>query len=146
MIDQEKLCELVCEALERTAMVFAEPMESDSPDGITRVARIIYEGEESGEMILAASDGFALELASSMLGEDEDAIAADNEGALALAELANIVCGSVVVAIGGEQRAITLGLPEVAEPSPADGDGIRCVVESMGEPLVVTWRPSRKAA
>ena len=146
MIDREKLSELVCEALERTAMVFAEPMEGDSPDGITRVARIIYEGEESGEMILAASDGFALELASSMLGEDEDAIAAGNEGALALAELANIVCGSVVVAIGGEQRAITLGLPEVADPASADGDGVRCVVESMGEPLVVTWRPHCKAA
>ncbi len=146
MIDQEKLSELVCEALERTAMVFAEPMEEDAPDGVSRFARIIYEGEESGEMILAASDGFTLELASSMLGEEENAISADNEGALALAELANIVCGSVVVAIGGEQRAITLGLPEVADPSSVEGDGVRCVVESMGEPLVVTWRPSRTAA
>lgn len=146
MIDQEKLGELVCEALERTAMVFAEPMEDSPPDGVTRFARIIYEGEESGEMVLAASDGFTLELASSMLGEDEDAIAADNEGVLALAELANIVCGSVVVAIGGEQRAITLGLPEVADPGSAPSDGITCVVESMGEPLVVIWRPDRKAA
>ncbi len=146
MIDQEKLGELVCEALERTAMVFAEPMDADSPDGVTRFARIIYEGEESGEMILAASDGFTLELASSMLGEDEENISADNEGAMALAEFANIVCGSVVVAIGGEQRAITLGLPEVADPEAFEADGVRCVVESMGEPLVVTWRPSRNAA
>lgn len=147
MIDTTRLSELVGEALERTAFFFAEPSSHEAHrDVLHRYAVIRYEGEESGEVHLAASDAFLLELASSLLGEDASSLDASREGAEALAELANIIGGSIVVELGGERRRIALGLPEISLACPFPGESITCTLNSEGEPLCVTWIPRSVAA
>ena len=51
-----------------------------------------------------------------------------------------------MLALGGDQRPITLGLPNITQACAAPGFAIYCVVESMGEPLCVTWMPAANAA
>lgn len=147
MIDAERLSELVSEALERTAFFFAEPGSLEAHrDVLHHFAVIRYEGEEAGEVHLAASDAFLLELASSLLGEDASSLDASREGAEALVELANIIGGSIVLELGGEHRRIALGLPGISLACPFPGESINCTLNSEGEPLCVTWIPGAGAA
>jgi hypothetical protein len=144
-ISSNQLAALVTDALERTAFVVVDPC--DEADGTTPPpdalhARIAYTGAEPGEVFVSASPGFLVELASSLLGVDEDDVALEAEGMDGLRELTNILGGSVLVAIGGEDHRFSLGLPEVlTDGAPTQGGGdVACALESMGEPLIVCWR------
>jgi len=133
-LTQENITELVSSILETMAFVFVEPSGQKVDVSELRHSKISYFGaEESAHLFLSASDGFLVELASSMLGAEPDEIDASVEGRQALNELANIVCGEVIHSIGGEERVFSQGLPEeveALEPT-ADGDqSIQGVVES----------------
>ena len=148
-IDSNSLRMLVTQALERTAFVIVDPCDEQDAGRLapaTHFARIDYAGPESGSVYLQASPGFLTELASSILGAEPDEIRLDVEGLDALRELANIVGGSAVVALGGESLPYALRLPETLDGPPTDlADAVTCTVESMGERLTVSWRPHAAA-
>lgn len=141
-IDHDTLQTIITQALERTAFVIVDPCDEQDAASLapaTHHARIRYTGPAGGEIFVSASTGFLIELASSILGVEPSQVRVEVEGADALRELANIIGGSALVAIGGENTAYSLGLPEIVPGTPIVQPHASCVVESMGEPLMVQW-------
>ena len=142
IIDHDTLQSIITDALERTAFVIVDPCDDASASGLkpaTMHARINYGGPSSGQIFVSASPGFLIELASSILGVEPNEVRLDVEGSDALRELANIVGGSALVAIGGEETPYSLGLPEIITDAPGGHPDATCTVESMGEALRVSW-------
>ena len=139
-LSEEKISDAVTGVLESIAFVLAEPCEVDDQE-FSRYARIQYSGPgEESEVVLSATDGFLCELASNLLGTDISEISVDVEGVQALTELANIVCGEVVLMLGSEEQVYSLGLPEILlsdDIQHDDSSMVGCGLESDGEYLRV---------
>lgn len=144
-ITAEVLQNATITALERTAMVFAEPAsDADKATKPTRFARIRYSGPSTGTLTLAANDEFVREVASSLLGVDASEVSVEKDGVEALKEMANILGGSVIVAMSGDTCNFSLGLPEVVQAtsaqSPADArTSAQCTVAAENSVLRVVW-------
>jgi hypothetical protein len=142
-MNEQQLSEAAVAALERSAFVFAEPLDdTGAPPADALFASIRVTGSVRGELHLAASQGFLRELAASLLGVEASEVDPGAHGADALKEMANMIAGSVVVHYGGEDRAYTLGLPELslrAEFERAAPLGMRASLCSEGEPLSMVW-------
>lgn len=154
-ITAEILTNATISVLERTAMVLAEPAETaaDHPKA-TRFARIIYSGPRRGTLILGATDGFLREVAASLLGVEAAEVSVDVQGTDALKEMANILGGSVILAMSGDVCEYSLGLPEIVshhqmpegEADAAASAG--CTVVADGGVLRILWtqEPVARAA
>lgn len=141
-----RIGELVVDALERTAFVLVDVVDEERVKELcppNRHSRVQFSGAEFGTIVLSATDGFLVELASSILGVEATEVKPDNEGKDALCEMANIIGGSVILELGGEDQYIKYGLPCAIEESdlPEVGDDtVKCYLEYEGELLVVTWQ------
>lgn len=147
----DALVRLTAIALERTAFLMAEsaepPCGSDLPGRLGEplppancYARIDYRGPERGEVVLAASPGFAQKLAAGLLGVDPDSSEAATAGNDALRELANIVAGSLICELGGERCPFSIGLPAGCggDALPANPTAV-ATLDVEGERLEVHW-------
>ncbi len=141
----ETLASLTGEALERTAFVFVESSDAEATLEPAALATIDYAGEQAGRLAISADEGFLVELARGMLGEDESADALEL-GRAALCELCNIVAGSLVRALGGEHSDFRLGIPALTTPGDAPpqsgADATRCVLDSDEGRAIVDWSSS----
>lgn len=143
----DRIGELVVDALERTAFVLVDVVDDERVKELPpprRHTRVQFSGASCGAIVLSATDGFLVELASSILGVEAAEVDSDKEGKDALDELANIVGGSVILELGGEDQYIKYGLPCAIDESdlPEDGeDTVKCYLECESELLVVTWQP-----
>lgn len=120
-IDPYDLGYLAVDALERIAFIMSEVCDADDltePFAASRRARISVSGVADGHVWLESDDGFARELAAGMLGTDPDDIDPATDGELALAELANIIGGSLAVEWGGRDETYRIGLPEPGFAAP----------------------------
>lgn len=146
-IDASMLESLTINMLERTAMVLAEPAAPDEArPPATTFARITYDGPSKGTLVLGATEGFLRELAASLLGVEPGEVDVQNHGTDALREMANIVGGSVIMALSEGACEFSLGLPELLGASvgamidaQTDVDA-RCVVVGESGSLSVCWR------
>ncbi len=117
-ITNDQLTELVATALERTAFVLVDPAEDDAEASFAPVRRSslrLTGSDWTGVITLTADEGFLCELASSLLGVDENEVELDEHGQDIILELANILAGSVSLALGGDKTHIGLGLPELSD-------------------------------
>lgn len=152
MLTSQQIADFVIEALERTAFVLAESIDAGQATSLpapSKYSRISYIGPTSGNVYLAASEGFIRELAASILGVEPEDIDPSNEGEDAITELANIVGGSAILKLGGEKCEYSLRLPELIEASElpkTDNNTQVCYVESDGELLKVIWQPNDSTA
>lgn len=125
-------------------MVLAEQAEGPPPplEGC-RFARISYRGPSEGRLVLAGTEGFVRELAASLLGAEPEEVNVDSQGGDALKEMANMVGGSVIMALSGGACEFSLGLPElVAEGDIAGIPGagtVECAVSTEFGTLRVRW-------
>lgn len=150
-IDTNTLSQMTLNMLERTAMVLAEPAQPDAKlPAPTHIARIAYSGPSQGTITLAASDGFLRELASSLLGVEPNEVTIESHGHDALREMTNIVAGSVLLALAGDQCEFSLGLPTLLPPSDSASPtpNAECNVTTDSGLLRVQWSgtPTAKAA
>jgi hypothetical protein len=98
-------------------------------------------------LFLIATDSFLCELAASMLGVDTSEVNIDTHGSDALREMANIVGGSVILAMSGEVCEYSLGLPELVPVELARKGAVcapgseraECTVASEGGILRAVW-------
>ena len=115
-VSPESLAELAVEALERIAFVLASPVEFDEASRNAfqpAVAfAISFAGLGEGRVVLLADASFAAELAAGFLGAEPEEVDVLTSGRDAVSELTNIVGGSVVLALGGDQQEYQYGLPE----------------------------------
>lgn len=138
------LARLVVDALERTAFVLADPC--DDPEQLPPAdtfARIEFRGPTDGCVELLASRSFARNLAASILGADASDVS-DLQSEEALRELANIVGGSVITALGGSDCRFSLGLPQLGRAEAA-GDNTACILDAEGARLEVHCHRARAA-
>lgn len=144
-IDADRLGDVTVEALERIAFVLGdicEPEDLPGPFDVTLRTRIEISGEIEGHVWLESDNGFACELAASLLGEEPEDVDVSTSGRDALLELANIVGGAVVVELGGEDDDVRLGLPEVVDASasaPAADTGEYSLIAADEGALRVRW-------
>lgn len=145
VITPRTLSDATISALERTAMVLAEPTEA--PETLapsTRFARISYRGPRQGTLILSATDTFLRDLAASLLGVEPSEVSVDEHGTDALKEMANILGGSIILAMSGDVCEFSLGLPEIVSPSDLPrpihgGESATCAVVADDGVLRVFW-------
>ncbi len=143
-LDPDTLARLAIDALERTAFVLADPCgDSTNLPAADTFARIGFSGPSNGSVELHASRAFARNLAASILGCDASEIS-DVQAEEALRELANIVGGSVITALGGSDCRFSLGLPKLGRGS-ADETDTACVLDAEGERLEVHCQYARAA-
>jgi CheY-specific phosphatase CheX len=142
-LDPGLLARLAIEALERTAFVLADPAsEPESLPVADTFAQIDFSGPEKGGVDLFASRAFARNLAASILGCDPGEVS-DAQAEEALRELANILGGSVIRELGGENCQFSLGLPRVGA---REQDGATaCVLDAEGERLEIRCHYSHAA-
>lgn len=143
-LDPNTLARLVVDALERTAFVLADPC--DEPEQLPPAdtfAQIDFSGPTQGSVELLASRAFAKNLAASILGTDASLVT-DLQSEEALRELANIVGGSVITALGGSDCRFSLGLPRLGRAH-ATGADTTCVLDAEGERLEVHCHHARAA-
>ena len=138
-IDTATLTRLATAAFERTAFMLVDPIDEADPAKLTTHARIDYFGAGEGSVFVSASEGFIVELASSLLGVEPDEVTPQSEGADAIREIANILAGSLLTTLGGGDHAFRLGLPAHCEAPDHAATTASCTLESEGEPLVFTW-------
>jgi len=103
------------DTLEKLAFLFAfadEERVNDSPDPAV-VGRVDFHGYFDGFLLMRISDSVIPELASNMLGLDDDAQIAKAQQQDALKELLNVICGNALPAIAGDQVEFNIAAPEI---------------------------------
>ncbi len=111
----EILARTLGQVLEEAAFVFAEATDDPPPlSGPVLQARLSYDGDHRGELVLAAPSDLAATLAANLLGEDEGGAAMTGDDADALGEILNMIAGSLLVELHGPEARCSLGLPRVA--------------------------------
>jgi CheY-specific phosphatase CheX len=86
------------------------PAEAESGDAVLE-ARLAFHGSLSGTLSVRISDASARALAAGFLGQDEEALTSAQPGQV-VCELANMLCGSLVSKMEGEER-FDLDSPEL---------------------------------
>ena len=133
-IERDEVLDLLVNALEQVAFVFVDPCELEDcwGDELSSTTMIDFEGDgNSIRVYLCADEAFLRELAAGMLGIEEQEVATGVEGHQALDELANILGGELILALGGSDQPFQLGLPTRADATPNPADGRVCLsVES----------------
>ncbi|MBL8725704.1 MAG: hypothetical protein JNK49_16800 [Planctomycetes bacterium] len=124
----EQLLELAQQALERMAFLIADPVDRAPVDVLPETrhaARVaIRGGAEASWLVVAVSDTFATDVAAGLLGCDAAELVGDSHGEAAVAELANVFGGQLLMALGGDRLPLRLGLPEPL----SDSDAARLVL------------------
>lgn len=116
---KEALGTVICRILEQTAFMFPEPV--DMEDGISldeyeyNIAKLAFDGDNSGEIILIVPVEFRAELAANMLGEDIEESDSKGKHADALREILNIIAGQFLTTLYGEKAIFNLKPPVVSE-------------------------------
>jgi hypothetical protein len=141
----QSLAELAVEALERIAFVLATPLEGEGQDlnGFAPALgfAISFAGLGEGNVILIADEDFAAELAAGFLGAEPEEVDVPTHGRDAVSELTNIVGGSVVLTLGGDQHEYKYGLPEPFDlegwPTCCDGATVAVLEGELGRLAIV---------
>ncbi len=120
----QTLAAVMVETLAKLAFLFATPLE-DPPEEAgseLQAVRVAFSGPFCGEIELGLSLPVLEELAANMLGIEDGSEVSVEERHDALKELANIVCGNLLPAIGGCAVEFKIESPCVTPPA---GWGLR---------------------
>jgi len=111
----------LAEALEALAFALVEPLPVDRRPPLENwpavVAKVVYQGQRSGEIWLAAAPDLLEEL-SRQVNPEHPTPAGSHQREALLMELLNIAAGHLVVAYYGSQAKIRIGIPQLAEVAP----------------------------
>lgn len=106
----------VASALERMAFVVLEPAAVAPRELLLQcphraVVELRGEAAAGGAVLVAAGAGVLREFVAGLLGLDAGEVDLDEHGAAAVQELANVLAGEAVLAHGGAESPLRLGLP-----------------------------------
>lgn len=135
------LADLLGSVLADAAFVAVEPAEEPAtwPAPLYE-AEIHFESVRGGSVRLVAPARCAVELAANMLGVDRTDPEAESHGRDAMAELVNVLGGSLVVRLYGPRAPNQLGFPAtrvVQVPAPGRRTCAAAVRSDDGEPLLI---------
>lgn len=103
------------ETLEKLAFLFAFPDDDRVNDGPAPAVtgRVDFNGYFCGSLMMRISQAAVMELATNMLGLDDDAMVSDGQQQDAFKEMLNVICGNLLPAVAGDQVEFKIGPPEI---------------------------------
>lgn len=103
------------ETLEKLAFLFAFADDERIKDGPAPAVtgRVDFSGFFSGSLVMRISQGAVTELATNMLGLDDNSKVSEEEQQDAFKEMLNVICGNLLPAIAGDREEFAIGPPEV---------------------------------
>lgn len=118
----ELLLEVAGQTLEQLAFIFSFPDDMD-PDAIWEEeatgCHVTYRGPSQGDLLLIISNAAMPELASNMLGMDEEETPPEDQQKDALKEALNVICGNLLPKIGGSEAVFDIQAPEILDAQAA---------------------------
>ena len=139
----EALLEAVSTALERMAFMVGEPVPYLNGEVHHASSIDVRVDEAHYKVCVRATDGALQELLSGLI----DAETFDEEqGQLAVRELANVLGGEVLRILGGDERPSKLGLPEDGPVCEETEQTVRTTLDFLGDTLEVAVTPRECAA
>ena len=118
----ELLMEVAGQTLEQLAFIFSFPDDME-PDAIweaeTTGCHVTFSGPSQGDLLLIISNAAMPELASNMLGLDEEETPPEDQQKDALKEALNVICGNLLPKIGGTEAVFDIQAPEILEAEAA---------------------------
>ena len=119
----EILAREAADTLEKLAFLFAYPEEDrerfEAPDAVA--VRVDFNGPFNGSLLMVVSSGILQELATNMLGIDEDDLVEESQKLDALKETLNVICGNLLPAIAGRQAVFNIAAPQMEAPAEEPG-------------------------
>ncbi len=111
---QEQLNRTFLEVVEQLTFMFGEPEGKDQleVDGIDfMTAAMSFQGDLNGELTIAVPDNITGEIAANILGLEPEDVQSEEMRCDALAEMLNVVCGHVIMAMAGTDANFKLNAP-----------------------------------
>jgi len=152
-VGAEAFAEVAVRALERMAFVFTEPSDQGPGEVLAHPvvsAQVPIEREALLlRLCVTATHDFLGEVASAMLGLEQSEIDVDEHGTATVSELANVLGGELLMAMGGGEEPLRLGLPvlvtdeaagALADASLAHGTTLVLQTDTGGI-LMLSWGP-----
>jgi hypothetical protein len=146
-LSQETLAGAATRVLEDVACVLARPLDARPPlpeNWDATGARLRFRGSLRGYMELWAPPEAIRSLAMGLLGDDRRDLPASADAAIdAVREMLHLLCGSVLSALAGPDRAVSLGTPRRRErlvPFTEREAGIEAWLEAEGHPVLMRLR------
>jgi chemotaxis protein CheY-P-specific phosphatase CheC len=115
----EKMMEAAIAGLEKLAFIFAFPSEDPGRVEDPVKAEVSFKGTLRGTMTLEMPSEVLPELAANMLGMEGEAPSVEKQYD-ALGETANVICGTLLPSLAGEEAVFDIGAPRVG---PGTGTG-----------------------
>lgn len=147
---QQALIAAASSTFEQLGFVFADLELSDEQRAapVEAVAKVSFRGPMSGIVELRLAGGILQEIACNMLGNFDDL---DPETLRdAAGELANVVCGNALPAIGGTEAVFDLGAPSVTlgpdDVTDDDPSGLTEIGLEQGRAEIAIYVTERAAA
>jgi CheY-specific phosphatase CheX len=143
---RELLASVVGGVLEDAAFVLATPREDAPPDVVSECAvcvRQAFRGPVTGHCEIRVPLDLAVILAANMLGMTSGGADAREICLDAMKEALNIICGSLLTEMAGEEPIFHLGTPEAqqgAEPPPTDDRTSQIWLDAEGHPILFCIR------
>lgn len=118
---KEKLHTVASSVLEEAAFIFTESVE-EAPEwpGPLLEAKLTFSAQKSGVLSMISTQQFCVEIAANLLGIDPSDPTALSRGSNAICEMLNIICGSFVVEVFGNQVVTHIGIPEARPLVPSE--------------------------
>lgn len=116
------LMEVASQTLEQLAFIFSFPDDMDTDaiwDEAATGCHVTYNGPSQGDLLLIISNAAMPELASNMLGMDEEEAPPVDQQKDALKEALNVICGNLLPKIGGTEAVFDIQAPEILEAEAA---------------------------
>lgn len=108
------LATIFSEVLANLAFMFTEEEVGDQASGdVWLETEISYHGPVAGKLVFRCPRGFAVQLASNLLGCDGPDPQAEAGAEDAVKEFMNILCGQFVTAVHGTSDIFNLTIPEI---------------------------------
>ncbi len=111
---QDQLCSTFTEVVEQLTFMFGEVVakdEIDSPGTLFTLASMSFTGDLAGVLEVAVPTEITAEIAANILGLEPEDIESETMMNDALAEMLNVVCGHVIMALAGHDVNFKLETP-----------------------------------
>lgn len=111
---QDQVCSTFMEVVEKLTFMFGEVVqkdEVDSPGTQFTLASMSFNGDVKGLLSVAVPTEMTAEIAANILGIEPEDIGSDEMRNDALAEMLNVVCGHVIMALVGTGANFKLDSP-----------------------------------
>ena len=121
------------ETLEKLAFLFAFSDDERVKDGPAPAVtgQVDFSGFFSGSLVMRVSQGAVAELATNMLGLDDNSEVSVEEQQDAFKEMLNVICGNLLPVIAGDREEFAIGPPAVLTEEDAR------IALNNGKPLCV---------